>query len=186
VPWCPMLLLPESWSSRSADTPVSTGETTTSAQISGLRGTQLEPSGHRSQGRAGDRIFPVSTCIQDFVTALHTQIPPGEKWSPRSTDTRACRRDKPQSETARPANTRDNQVARGKGKNLSNRNQGYLASSETSSLTTASPGYSKTPQKQDSDLKSHLMMMIGDFKKDINNSLKETQENTGKQVEALK
>ena len=30
------------------------------------------------------------------------------------------------------------------------------------------------------------MMMIEDFKKDINNSLKEIQENTGKQVEALK
>jgi hypothetical protein len=28
--------------------------------------------------------------------------------------------------------------------------------------------------------------MIEDFKKDINNSLKERQENTGKQVEALK
>jgi hypothetical protein len=30
------------------------------------------------------------------------------------------------------------------------------------------------------------MMMIEDFKKNINNSLKEIQENTGKQVEALK
>ena len=29
------------------------------------------------------------------------------------------------------------------------------------------------------------MMMIEDFKKDINNSLKEIQENTGKQLEAL-
>jgi hypothetical protein len=29
------------------------------------------------------------------------------------------------------------------------------------------------------------MMMIEDFKKDINNSLKEIQEKTGKQVEAL-
>ena len=43
-----------------------------------------------------------------------------------------------------------------------------------------------TPEKQDSDLKSLLMMMIEDFKKDINNSLKELQENTGKQVKALK
>ena len=77
-------------------------------------------------------------------------------------------------------------MTRGKGKNISNRNQGYLASSEPSSPTTASPGYPNTPEKQDSDLKSHLMMMIEDFKKDINNSLKEIQENTGKQVEALK
>jgi hypothetical protein len=43
-----------------------------------------------------------------------------------------------------------------------------------------------TPEKQDSDLKSHLMMMIEDFKKDTNNSLKEIQEYTGKQEEALK
>jgi gas vesicle protein len=61
-----------------------------------------------------------------------------------------------------------------------------LASSEPSSLTTASSGYLKILEKQDSDLKSHLMMMIEDFKKDINNSLKEIQENTGKQLEALK
>ena len=46
------------------------------------------------------------------------------------------------------------------------------------------PGYLNTPEKQDSDLKSHLLKMIEDFKKDINNSLKEIQENTGKQVEA--
>ena len=84
--------------------------------------------------------------------------------------------DKSKSETARPANTRDNQMAKGKHKNISNRNQGYLASSEPSSPTTASPGYPNTPQKQVSDLKSHLMMMIEDFKKDVSNSFK----NTGK------
>jgi hypothetical protein len=36
------------------------------------------------------------------------------------------------------------------------------------------------------DLKSLLMTLMEDFKKDINKSLKEIQENTGKQVEALK
>ena len=77
-------------------------------------------------------------------------------------------------------------MARGKGKNISNRNKDYLQSLDPSSPTTASLGYPNTPEKQDSDLKSHLMMMIEDFKKDINNSLKEIQENTGKQVEALK
>jgi hypothetical protein len=62
---------------------------------------------------------------------------------------------------------RDNQMARGKHKDLSN--QGYLASSEPSSPTTA---YTNILEKQDSDLKLHLMMMmIEDFKKDINNSL---------------
>jgi hypothetical protein len=67
-------------------------------------------------------------------------------------------------------------MARGKGKNINSRNQGYLASSEPSSPTTVRPGYCNIPEKQDSDLKSHLMMMIEDFKKDMNNFLKETQE----------
>jgi chromosome segregation ATPase len=57
-----------------------------------------------------------------------------------------------------------------------------LASSEPSTPTTSS-GY---PEKQDSDLKSFLMMLTEDFKKDKNNSLKEIWENRGKQVEALK
>jgi gas vesicle protein len=61
-----------------------------------------------------------------------------------------------------------------------------LASSGASSPTTERPGYTDTPEKQDSELKSYLIMMIEDLKKDINNSLKEIQENTGKQVEELK
>ena len=36
------------------------------------------------------------------------------------------------------------------------------------------------------DLKSYLMMLIEGFKKDLNNSLKEIQENIGQQVKALK
>jgi GTPase SAR1 family protein len=77
-------------------------------------------------------------------------------------------------------------MVRGKGKNISNRNQIYLALSECSSPTTASSRYYNTSDKRGSDLKSHLMMMIENFKKDINNSFKEIQENTGKQIEALK
>jgi hypothetical protein len=61
-----------------------------------------------------------------------------------------------------------------------------LASSETSFPTIESPGYTITPKKQDSDLKSLLMMAIEDFKKDKSNSLKEIQESRGKQLEALK
>jgi gas vesicle protein len=61
-----------------------------------------------------------------------------------------------------------------------------LASSEPSSPPTASSGYTDTSEKQDLDLKSHLMIMIEDFKKDVNNAIKEIQENTGKQQEALK
>jgi hypothetical protein len=69
------------------------------------------------------------------------------------------------------SNTRDYQMAKGKCKNLANRNQNYLASSEPSTPTTASPGYPNTLEKQYSDLKSYPMMLAEDFKKDINNSL---------------
>jgi esterase/lipase len=51
--------------------------------------------------------------------------------------------------------------------------------------TIASLRYPNTPEKQDNDLKSHLMKMIEAFKKNINNSLKEIQENTIKQVKEL-
>jgi hypothetical protein len=61
--------------------------------------------------------------------------------------------DEPQSETATPANTRDNRMTRVKGKNISNRNQVYLASSQSSFPTTSSSGNTNTPEKQDSDLK---------------------------------
>jgi mevalonate kinase len=64
--------------------------------------------------------------------------------------------------------------------------QGCFASSEPSSPTIASLGYHNTSEKQDLDLKSLLMMMIEDFKKDISNFLKEIQESTDKQLEALK
>jgi hypothetical protein len=77
-------------------------------------------------------------------------------------------------------------MAGGKSKKRSNRNKGYLASSEPNSPTIASPGYTITPEKQDMDLKSLFMMMIEDFKKEINNSLKEIQENTGKKLEDFK
>jgi hypothetical protein len=73
-------------------------------------------------------------------------------------------------------------MARGKVKNISHRKQGYLASSESSSPTTGIPGYHNTVEKQDLDLKLHLMMMTEEFKKNINNFLKEMQENTGKQT----
>ena len=62
--------------------------------------------------------------------------------------------------------------------NISNRNQDYLASSEPSSPSTLSPGYANIQEKQDSDLKSYLMIMTEDFRKNIITPLKE-QENTG-------
>jgi hypothetical protein len=54
-------------------------------------------------------------------------------------------------------------MAKGKGKNIRNRNQGYLASSEPSSPTTMRPGQPNTAEKQDTDLKSHLLMIIEEF-----------------------
>jgi hypothetical protein len=77
-------------------------------------------------------------------------------------------------------------MVKGKCKNLTNRNQDCSPSSEPSTPTTASPGYPNTPKKQDMDLKSYLMMMVEDYKKEINNALKEIQENTDKQVKVLK
>ena len=68
-------------------------------------------------------------------------------------------------------------MVKGKHKNITNRSLDYLAPSESNSPTTANPGFSNKPEKQDVDLKSYFMMLIEDFKKDINNSLKVIQEN---------
>jgi hypothetical protein len=54
-----------------------------------------------------------------------------------------------------------------------------LASSEPNSPTITSPGYTTTPEKQDMDLKSLLLMMMGDLKKKV-------KKETGKQQEAFK
>jgi hypothetical protein len=77
-------------------------------------------------------------------------------------------------------------MAKRQHKNRSNKKQDYFGSLKPSSLITAKHGYSRTPEKQDSDLKITFLLMIEEFKKDINNSLKEIQENTGKQVEDIK
>ena len=77
-------------------------------------------------------------------------------------------------------------MAKGKCKNDTNRNQYDSPSSEHSTPTSASPRYPNTPKKQDWDLKSYLMMLVEDIKKGFNNSLKEIQENTAKEVELLK
>jgi hypothetical protein len=61
----------------------------------------------------------------------------------------ACRMEKPKSEIARQANTKENQMAKGKHKSICNRNQVYLESLKPSSPTTGSHAYLKTPQKKD-------------------------------------
>jgi hypothetical protein len=55
-------------------------------------------------------------------------------------------------------------MMKGKYKNFTNRNQDHSAPSEPSTPTVASPGYPNTPEKQDLDLKSYLMMLVEDFK----------------------
>jgi hypothetical protein len=57
-------------------------------------------------------------------------------------------------------------------KNLINRNQDHLPSSEPSTPTSVSPGYPNKPEKLDADLKAYLMMMIEDIKKDFITHLK--------------
>jgi hypothetical protein len=80
--------------------------------------------------------------------------------TPRSSDTpRISGSQNPRKDRLHPVHivragsTRDNQMAGSKHKSISNRNQGYLASSEQNSPTILSPGYTITPKKQDSDLK---------------------------------
>jgi hypothetical protein len=77
-------------------------------------------------------------------------------------------------------------MAKGRHKNLTNRNQDHSPSSEPSTPISASPGQPNTPEKQDPDLKAYLMMMVEDIKKNFNNSLKEIQENTSKELQVLK
>jgi hypothetical protein len=66
-------------------------------------------------------------------------------------------------------------MAKHKHKNRTNRKQDHSPSSEPITPISASPGYPNTPEKQDLDLKSYFMMLVEDFKKGINNSIKEVQ-----------
>ena len=77
-------------------------------------------------------------------------------------------------------------MAKGKRKNPTNRNQDHSPSSEPRTPTSPSPGHPNTPEKVDLDLKAYLMMMVEDIKKEFNNSLKEIQENTAKELQVLK
>jgi septal ring factor EnvC (AmiA/AmiB activator) len=77
-------------------------------------------------------------------------------------------------------------MAKGKRKNLTNRNQDHSPSSERSTPISLSPWHPNTPENLDLDLKAYLMMMVQDIKKDFNNSLKEVQENIAKELQVLK
>ena len=77
-------------------------------------------------------------------------------------------------------------MAKGKRKNPTNRNQDHSPSSECSTPTPPGPGHPNTTEKLDRDLKAYLMTMVEDIKKDFNNSLKEIQESTAKELQVLK
>jgi hypothetical protein len=77
-------------------------------------------------------------------------------------------------------------MAKGKRKNLTDRNQDHSPSSEGSTPTPSSPGHPNTPEKINPDLKAYLLMMIADIKKGFNNSLKEIQENTLKSYKSYR
>ena len=64
-------------------------------------------------------------------------------------------------------------MAKGRHKNLTNRNQDHSPSPELSTSTSVSPRHPNTPENLDPDLKAYLMMMVEDIKKVFNNSLKE-------------
>jgi hypothetical protein len=77
-------------------------------------------------------------------------------------------------------------MAKGKCKKLTNRNKDHSPSPEPSTPTSRIPGHPNIPEKLDLFLKEYLMMMVEDIKKDLNNSIKEIQENTAKLVEDFK
>jgi hypothetical protein len=74
-------------------------------------------------------------------------------------------------------------MTRGKCKNISNRNQYNLVKLEPIFPPQLVMDAQNKPLKEDSDLNSHFMKMMENFK-DTNNSLKEIQEKISKQVEA--
>jgi len=88
----------------------------------------VEPESSPRQDSSSLHLYPE-------IRLSHSQNPPGECWSPRIaltpkiTGSQTQRKDKLQSETARPTNTRHKQMLRNKLKNPRNRNQGKLASS---------------------------------------------------------
>jgi hypothetical protein len=76
-------------------------------------------------------------------------------------------------------------MAKGRHKNLTNRNQDHSPSSERSTPTPPSPGHPNKTEKLGLDLKAYFMMMVEHIKKEFNNSLKEIQENTAKELQVL-
>jgi hypothetical protein len=80
-----------------------------------------------------------------------------------------------------PADTRNNQMAKGQHNNTTRKSQGNMAPPGPSYLTTASAGYLNTAKAQKDDCKPSLVRIIEAFKEEMNKFLKEIQGNTIKQ-----
>ena len=116
-------------------------------------GSTQERTGHTSDRAAGTGSYGPTSVPRRWgcFTVLCVLVLPGENWSPRSADTglQTHGRNKLQPEIARTSNNRDYQISNGKCKNLTNRNQDYLASSEPS-----------TPPQQVLDTPTHQKSKI--------------------------
>jgi predicted RecB family endonuclease len=78
-------------------------------------------------------------------------------------------------------------MAKGKRKNPTNKNQEHSPSSERiTDSPPPIPGHPNKTENLDPDLKTFLMMMVEDIKKNFHNSLKEIQESTAKELQVLK
>jgi len=129
------------------------------------------------------RYLSISTCAESRALALnpypHNPHPSCSLISQvflhiqdqRITGSQNHRKDRLLSETSRLDNNKYHKMVRGKLRNIINRNQCDLATSEPISPIKASPRYPNTPIKQDSDLNSHFMKMVEGIKKDFKNSV---------------
>jgi hypothetical protein len=146
----------------------------------------------QSEGQPGDLLQPeqqISTFLADLKSPQLEGPPSGQLQLSLQAYQEACSNPGPKEadsrQSCRSANTRYIQMVKGKHKTISNQSKYACLSSEPSSPSTAIPEYNNTPENQEADLKSYLMKVIESFKKDINISLKEIQENIGKQVKEL-
>lgn len=87
----------------------------------------------------------------------------------------------PPSCTTKTSNNNDNQIPKDHCKETINKIQHNMASMEPA---ICSPGNLNTPESQENDCKSNLIMMIEAFREETNKSVKETQEKISP-VEAL-
>ena len=125
---------------RNALTGVLGGEFCTFSPVTVLRKTSKAHTGHRTCGAAGIGSYWSQSASRNwgYSTACCTEDLTEVSSSPRSLYIGSVfhRRDKLKLETTRPTNTSDNQMEKGKHKNLITRNHGYLSGSNNKSSIT--------------------------------------------------